>query len=404
MANSYDMNEANIKRRRGLVDALTQQSLQPLQSGQMVGGIYVAPGLADALSKPLMALAANYAGGELDKEESANSQARQQDLASVIAGLQGKSGMDLTGSALGSQFPEVQQLGLKNFEYDMSPKNAEKFGKSFQTIVGPDGKPTNVLVGDRGTIQQSGTSPYQELKFVGGEAVNPQNAVEGQLYGREPKGTQVNITNPQETALQKQLGKNEGDMINAAREKRMAAQRTFNMATKLEKLDEGGVLSGPTAKPAIFIGRLASGLGVELTPESRQLLANSENFDQTIGTQISDMILNSSAGRGFTDTDREYVLNSFPSLMQSPEGRKNAFKFLKEASIRGAEEGRTIEAAVREGRMNDIDLTNGGMSQFQQSQQPAQQQTFNIQSEEEYNGLPSGSLYIGPDGKTRRKQ
>lgn len=404
MANQYDEKLRSLRSRRDLLQAMTERGMQPAK-GQMVGQVYVGPSLLDTIAGPLMALAGQYGQERLNKEEDSLMRERNAGLVEAMSGLQGKQGMDFTTSALSSDYPEIQDLGRMNFAASLKEQNRPvRYGKSLQTVSGPNGELVNVLVGDDGSIKQvENFTPYEKPQFVGGEAVLPSKVTIGQLYGREPQGTKVNINMPElESARDKKLGALEAEQIDAARQKRLAAQRTFNMAEQLEKLDRGGVLSGPTAKPAMFVGQLARGLGFSLPPETQQILTNSENYDQTIGTQLADMILNSSAGRGFTDTDREYVKNSFPSLMQSPEGRASAIKFLKDASIRGADEGKAIEEGIRSGKPLEVDPTGGRMDLYRNRNQPPQ--TFNIQTEEEYNGLPSGALYVGPDGKTRRKQ
>lgn len=373
-SNEYDIVQGNIKRRRGLVDALTQQSLTPDQGG-MVGQVYVGPGLLQALAKPLQALAGSYAGANLDKEEAANSQARQSALVDALAGMQSQPGSaGFTNEALGSQFPELQAAGMKSLDAQLTPGTKEKWGTSPQQMKDPStGRLVDVLVSNQGNIRPvQGYESYEKPNFVRGEAVIPSQAVPGQLYGEGPKGTQVTIQNTQEGARDKQLGQEEAKQIVAAREMRSAAQRTFNMATKLEEIDKNGVLSGPTAAPAVYAARLAEGLGVQLSPEVQAKIANTEQFDVVSGKEISDMVLNSSAGRGFTDTDREFVAKTFPTLMQTPEGRKKAITYLKDFSLRSAKQGKQIEDAIRSGGMQNLDLTNGAMDQYEQGKQPAQ--------------------------------
>lgn len=373
MANQYDIQQSNIDRRRSLLDALTQQSLTP-QKGQMAGQVYIGPGLLDALARPLAALAAGYGQQSLNTDELANTQARQQGLQTDLAGLMGKTGNDFSTAALGSENPLIQQIGEKSLLSAMAPKKPETF--SLQTVAGPDGKPTLRSVGDYGTIKppsDASIGAYEKPEFVGGEAVIPSQAKPGQIYGRDPAPrVNVQVQNTQEGARAKTLGQDEAKQIIAARQQQQSAQINFNMADRLEQLDQNGVLSGPTAKPAVFAGQIANGLGIQLSPDAQKTLANTENFNQTIGTTIAGMVLNSSAGRGFTDTDRTYVENSFPSLMQTPQGRKEALRFMKEASVRAVDQGRDTEARIQNGTFSTQDMTGGKMDKYRKSiQTPA---------------------------------
>lgn len=370
MANQYDIQQNSIDRRRSLLDALQQQSLTPAR-GQMAGQVYVGPGLLDALARPLAALAAGYGNQSLNQDELANSQARKQGMQDDLAGLQGKTGNDFSTAALGSDNPLIQQVGEKSLLNAMAPKKPESF--KLQTVAGPDGKPAFAQVGSYGTIKPvEGASPYQAPQFVGGEAVNPADVEYGHIYGRDPAprvSVTVPIQNTQEGARAKTLGQDEAKQIIDARQQQKSAQTNFNMADKLQQLDKDGVISGPASKPLLFAGQLASGLGVNLSPEVQKTLANTENYDQTIGTVLSGMILNSSAGRGFTDTDRDYVKATFPSLMQTPEGRKQAIQYMKEAAVRGVDEGRDTESRVMNGTFSKQDLTGGKMDKFRGSMQ-----------------------------------
>lgn len=359
--NEYDIVQGRVKRQRGLVDALTQQSMTPTQGG-MVGQVYVGPGLLDALSKPLMAIGASYANEGLDKEELSNSQNRQAALVDALSKMQNQPGTPgFTTEGLGSNFEELQKAGLMNLQAQLSPKNVETFGTPVKNEKGE-----LVQYGNRGTVKPTGTSGYQAPLFVRGEAVDPNNIIPGEHYGTTPGGNTVNLP-PQEKARDKEVGTGEGKTITAAREQRMGAQRMFTMASRLEELDQDGILSGPTAKPLAFAGQLATGLGIQLSPEISKLLANTENFDVTVGKEISNMVLNSAAGRGFTDTDREYVVRAFPGMMQTPQGRKDAITFMKDASVRGSKEGKMIEDAIKAGNYDQLDLTGGKMSQYEQS-------------------------------------
>lgn len=374
--NQYDVAQNQNDRQRTLLNALTQQALTPDQ-GKMIGQVYVGPGLLDALSKPLTALAAQYGTGQLDQQDAQNSQDRQQGLQDALTGLQGKTGSDFSNAAMSSQFPELQQIGEKSLLASMAPKKPETF--SLQTVAGADGKPTLRSVGNYGTINSPSDpsiNPYEKPVFVGGEAVDPTNVNYGQLYGRDPAPkVQVTVQNTQEGARAKTLGQDEAKQIIGARQQQQAAQTNFNMADRLQQLDQDGVISGPASKPLVFAGQLASGLGINLSPDVQKTLANTENYDQTIGNVLSGMILNSSAGRGFTDTDRDYVKATFPSLMQTPAGRQQAIQFMKEGAVRAVDQGRDTETRINNGTFSQQDMTNGKMDQFRGTMNPSVPQT-----------------------------
>lgn len=396
MANEYDTKAAQIKRRRGLYEALTQSAFQQPQ-GQMVSGHYVAPGVLDTIARPLLALAAGYGQEDLDKQEAENTSARNQGLIQALQSIQAgqAQGKDFGSQALVSDFPELQQVGQKALLQSLLPGQPETFSQP-TTVVGPDGRPMLAQFGNRGTQRPiEGVQPYQEpsygniktvtnpdgsLGYVAFDKAGNVKPIEGvEAYVRPPAQTNINNNIPtQETARDKALGQEEGKAINAARQTATIAQRNFNLADRLERLDTDGVLSGPTAKPALFVGQLATGLGIPVSDTLRKQLSSTENYNVAIGTELKDMILNSSAGRGFTDTDRDFVEKSFPNLLLTPEGRKQAISFLKESSVRALDEARATEQAIMSGTTSQVDLTSGKLDQYRQSRQPAPAQSGGI--------------------------
>lgn len=388
MANEYDIQQAQLVRRRGLLNALTQQAFQQPQ-GQMVSGHYVAPGLLSTLAGPLTALAAGYGQEKLDQQEKDVATARAQALAQSLSSLRqgqvgGASNADVTNQLLSSQFPELQKVGQAAALEGLKP---ETFSTPI-SIQGPTGQPMVAQFGNRGTARPiTGAAPYEKPSYGDVQTVtNPDGSlgyvaidkstglpkpIEGyNAYVKPPAQTNINNNIPsQEKARDVALGTSEGKMMDSARQGIISSQRTFNLATKLEDLNNQGVFSGPTSRPAVLFNQLAGGLGFTPPPELAKKIANTENYNLDIGKEITNMILNSSAGRGFTDTDREFTEKSFPGLLLTPEGRVQAIGKLKEFSVNGADENQKIIDSIQSGNFNKIDLTGGKMAKYRQGQQ-----------------------------------
>lgn len=338
-----DVKIGALRRRRNLVDALTQQGMQGSQ-GQMVGQVYVAPSWLEAFSRPLSALAGAYAGQKMDEEEAQLQQQKSQGLADVLAGLQGKQGMDFTSAALSSEYPEAQALGLKNFEYGLNPRNQEKFGTSMQLGSDPvTGELVNVLTSNRGNQKVSQYKPFEKPTFVGGEAVIPSQAVPGQLYGREPKGVTVNTNLPkQESAFGKKMGEKDAERYDNANTILQNEASQADMINRIKQLEELPVLRGGLAPLAVKAAQIGATLGVPV-PEQ---ISNAEQLDAIIEGAVVQFI--QQGGRGITDEEGKRMVKTWPGLLQTAEGAKKVRQQMEEINARNIRQAKTTQKILSE--------------------------------------------------------
>lgn len=353
--NEYDIVQGNISRRRELLDALTKQSLTPSQ-GQMVGQVYVGPSLLDALSKPLMALAGSYAGSSLDKEEAANSQARQSALVDALSGIHAQPGTaDFTREAVGSNLPEVQQMGLKNFEALLSPKNIETYGAPVAT--GPSGELTQFS--NRGRPLKSGVNAYQKpdnkLQIVtnpdgtqGLMAVDPNqgiaNPIEGVTpYVRPPAQTNINNNmSKQEGQFGKTLGQKDAerfDASNTALQNESAMQSTIQRFKAFEDLP---VLRGGLAPLATKAAQIGATLGIPV-PEN---ISNTEQLNGLVQNMVVEFI--KQGGRGITDEEGQRLVESVPGALSSPEGAKKLRMLMEDISQKNIRRAKATQGYMRQ--------------------------------------------------------
>jgi hypothetical protein len=337
MQNQYDIQQQNIDGRRSLLNALTQQSLTP-QRGQMAGQVYVGPGLLDALSRPLQALAATYGNQQLDQQDMENAQAQKQSLQSDLAGLQGKTGQDFSTTALGSDNPLIQNIGEKSLLNAMAPKKPESF--KLQTVAGPDGKPSFAQVGSYGTIKPvDGLNPYEAPQFVGGEAVIPSQAVPGQLYGRDPApriNNQIQVTpqfmqGKEESQFGKTLGEKNATRVDAAQTVLDNQSTMQDLISRFKDLESQPMVRGGGANWAVKAAQFGSTFGIPV-PEG---ISNAEQFQSLANGFISDRI--AQGGRGFTDEDAKRLQNAVVDLTNSPEGATKVRKTLEDVNNRAVQ-------------------------------------------------------------------
>ena len=121
-------------------------------------------------------------------------------------------------------------------------------------------------------------------------------------------------------------------------------------------------------------------------------------------------VRNPSGGAGMpgamSDADREFLISTVPNLLNTPGGNKQIIEVARALAKRNQQVAQMArEYKQRKGRFDD-----GFLEELQQwsNSHPifntAATGPARIQSEEEYNALPSGAQYIAPDGSARTKR
>lgn len=363
-SNEYDIVQAGVKRRRGLVDALTEQSLTPTK-GQMVGQVYVGPGLLDALSKPLIALAGNYAGQGLDKEELANSQNRQSALVDALSSMQPGT-PEFTAQGLGSQFPELQAAGMKNLEAQLSPKNVESYSAPVMNAQGQ-----LVQYGNRGNVKDTGQQGYikptpGQIKIVQNPdgtqsyvSIDPTTGattpIEGQAYVRPPAQTNINNNMPkQESQFGKTMGELDAKRYDAANADIKGAGAMTDLIGRLDAMKDQPMLWGPASPIATKIATVASILPGIKMPEG---VSNTEQLGSIVEGYLKDMI--AAGGRGFTDEDAKRVGKAIGGSGASREGFIKTLQSLKQSNTQLIDRATKIQGIIRQ-RYPEAFPTQGG--------------------------------------------
>lgn len=351
--NEYDIAQGNIKRKRGLVDALQAQSLTPSQGG-MVGQVYVGPGLLEALSKPLLALASNYAGGNLDKEELQNSQSRQSALVDALSGLQNQPGTSgFTTEALGSQFPELQQAGMANLQAQLSPRAQESY-----TAPVMDAQGNLQQFSNRGNVKNTGVQGYNKpsygnVKTVIGADGTPQlmaidnegntKVLPGEAYIKPPAQTNINNNMPkQEGSFGKKLGEKDAERYDNANTILQSEGRMTDMISRIRNLEDSPVLRGGLADLGIKAAEIGSSLGFK-TPEK---VANAEQLRAILQQGVVDLI--KEGGRGITDEDAKRMQQTWPDLLQTPEGARQVRQQMEEINARNIRQAKTTQNVLKQ--------------------------------------------------------
>lgn len=367
----YDTEAANLQRRLQLAEAMQQGSLAPMGPTEVVGGYAVRRSPLEGLAKVAQAYFAGKSVEGIEGQQKELGSRYKADLQSSIQHL-------MDGMNPATTTPEIQGNNPSAYVPPQQLSPADVQAKQRQAILDAFGSNIPVVQGlassllaqqSKGAITPAALLPYQKtgsipkliaqgtagfdpkpnVKEVNGVVYDPdtlkivqlgdgtppkQITINGDLYEVNPSTMQLRkldnapkITNNTrvtvpvnvqgESEFAKILGGGNAKQLLAAKEAKVESQRQIAAMQQLEALDAKGVYSGPSAKPAMFMGSLAEGMGFAV---DRKKLENSQAYQGELMAQMQQY-LSGSLARSTTDKDAEILMAPLPQLMNSPEGR-----------------------------------------------------------------------------------
>lgn len=212
-----------------------------------------------------------------------------------------------------------------------------------ETIVNEDGNLHRIggMTEDDVTTSTSPTGDFNVVTQTGPRQVN----------AAPSPGTVVNVNG--NNRFMDKLGELNATRVMSVIEDKQSAVSILDMMGELRTLTSEGTFSGPLANVATFMNNLGNSFGIPLDTEE---LARSEEYRARINEQVSEAILNSSVGRGFTDKDAETFRASFPDLVNSPEGRMEIINNIESKALQEIKHAEEFEAWLTE--------TNPGAAQM----------------------------------------
>lgn len=319
MADSYSSRRKSLDRRQRLMDAM-MGNVQAPGPGQMVGGHFVPTGLLGALTPAAQILAGGYAQGKMDEESKALDQERTQILRNALENAKNQSAGDRIQTLMGSEIPELQQMGMKAFEAEIAPSKPETFG-GLTTVIGPDGKPMLVQAGNRGSIKrQEGMMPFERPMAVRGELINPLTRQSYGMFGQAQEGAKTIINMPGELTADedyaKQLAKERGKSDSATVDSLQSNDAIDNYLNGIQTVLNEGAVTGGAANTLAGFNKLLTTFGIEISPE----LSNTEEGRRQLKAQLADRLSGGDASR-LTDKDLQVISDS-ADIISSPNPQK----------------------------------------------------------------------------------
>lgn len=259
-------------------------------------------------------------GGNSDRDD----YNRQQ----MLRWIQEEGNLDPASAAMIASSPET----LQRFVLDQSERR-QKAGQpdwQAQTIYDDRGNEQRVLVDmnnptrmhPMGGSKSSILSPEEEA-----QKVRLAQASRTQINNNMPGQTT-------ETAYDKELGTNFAKRYVEIQQEANGAQRANNALTVMEQASrQPGFYSGTGAGAIQYAKRAMAALGYD-----EKGVTDMETFN-AMSKQAALDLMGGSLGSGFSNADRQFVLDQVPNLSNSPEGNKQLIKVQRKLA------GRKLEIA-----------------------------------------------------------
>ncbi|MGL4967010.1 MAG: hypothetical protein ACRC67_37665 [Inquilinus sp.] len=287
-----------------------------------------------------------------------------------------------------------------------------------ETVLGPDGKPRIVARPD--AIGQQPAPKAQEVSGIGKMIERDALPAGDPRRAEYDRAISASGAPRQETAYDQEIGRQFAQGYAAITTKADAARQ--NSAT-LDALDQAlsnpDVVTGALGPTALGLRRAAVAMGIG----DADTVADSE-LVQTIGNQLALQLRNPETGMGMpgavSDRDLQFLRESVPGLANSVAGNRRLLDYTRRLNQRAMQvEQLANDYAQRNGRLdtgfraelaqwaaaNPLFAEAQAAAQPSPAPQPGQQSggPARVTNDAEYDALPSGAAFVGPDGVQRRK-
>jgi hypothetical protein len=300
----------------------------------------------------------------------------------------------LLGQALQSGDKEgatkiLMQYKPELFAQQLAPKPAEPFTlRPGDMRFGADNKP----IATAPAIPKEPAKPQivQLMEQAGIDPASPQGRQ--MLMGALNKSTShapaasvsTTLVNAGPKAFDTELGKMDAEKLGEFRKNAEAGQGMLGTVANLRDAIKKGVYSGGLADQKTAAANLINGI-TGITPSA---LPGSQLFTAEASKLVLDSI--KLLGANPSNADRDFINKTVPQLATSPQARDALINYLEQKANKNIELFQKADSYARQ---------NKGLGGFNYLGGAAKK----ITNDAEYNALPSGTEFIGPDGVTRRK-
>jgi hypothetical protein len=245
--------------------------------------------------------------------------------------------------------------------------------------------------------------------------IDPEDGGSPRMVGLTPASPGVNINMGPERAFDKKVGETQGERYSGFLKGADDAQRTRDMLGLLDQSLERSPYRGPFADFATDATRVGNQLGLNLADTSQAETARS------LSNQMALMLRNPAGGAGMpgalSDSDRNFLVQSVPSLNNSPGGGKALIHVMTKLADRKTQVAQFADRYVQQHGMLDSGFdreiadwsaknplfTNEERAALQAAgrgaQNPSDGGIATVRTPDEARRLPRGTKFRTPDGR-----
>lgn len=306
---------------------------------------------------------------------------------------------------------------------------AEKYKTEVSTLLRAQGLDDIADLWDAGAADASGVmkmiadkdkadappSPTDDMKELA--AIN----AEREAKGLEPistedflksKGSGVTVQNilpggeqggASEGQFQRDLGGIMAKDYDTIRQDAKAARTSLATLSMMEQsLDDPSFYSGFGSDQLLALKRLSAAVGID--PEG---VSSMETFN-ALNKQAALASMGGSLGTGFSNADRDFVIEQVPSLANTSEGNRALIAVQRKIAQRKVEIADMATEYVQKNGVLDAGFEEE-LARFSEANpifdgtELGAAAPVSIKDDAEYDALPSGAEFTGPDGVKRRK-
>jgi hypothetical protein len=151
----------------------------------------------------------------------------------------------------------------------------------------------------------------------------------------------VGVTVAGQKAGYEEWSKKAAQTVTELSESARQSTKLITQLQQLESLTQGGTNMGPAADAATFIQGLANTAGIKVDPAK---LNNSQAFN-SVATQAWAALMQQNGGaRGLVKEESEKLAQSLPSLVQTPQGRAQITRVLRQAAEQNIKDAQRANA------------------------------------------------------------
>ena len=358
--------EAEVKRRRLFAEQLAKQGQQG--DSEMVSGIVVPKSPIEGLAKALTTGFAGYQAGQADKMQTEDTVAKQKALAEAI----GQFGTDPQAAAqMLMQSPATSDMGMQMYMADIKRKQDLELAQA-----GYAREDAN---------WERDANLKRELKAMGatgGGALVPEYNPETGAYDMVPSGA------PRKLSATEQKEFYEAEDTVASAPNLLSA---LEEAKTLNKTAYSGAMADERAWLASNVGNI---FGAE-TPNADATV----NMKNVVQSQALENLKNIFGGMP-TEGERKILLEMQASTEKTPKQREDILNRAMAMAQRRIDASKQKMEGISTG---SIYQTQGSVPQEVMPAQTPQGAPAQVSSDADYDALPSGTVFVGPDGVSRKK-